>query len=825
VGEGDGGNGGTGRIRIEYCNSFSGVTDPPTVPQMLTCYIIRQLPGSPNTELTLPEAITGSVRYRLQYGERGTFAGEDTQDYHLTLTKRIYDTVGLDALFENLITSTFTFDLDAGADGSVEWSGSGTEQPVILSSPELAAGLNAYLAATGDPWGADVVVPIRVSLDTSGDIFLTNFSAAPGGDSDPQVGAGDLTASDTTPMETDPVTLDATIHNLGYLPARDLVATFFAGDPQDGGVYLGSGYVASVPVGATQQTGIVWDTTGYSGSVDLYVVLDVAGQLPEIDEGNNSTSIPVNVQSRADLQVGSLTFDPPEGRDGQLVGITATISNTGQTDAAAQTVAFYDGNPETGGGLIGTASASVPAGGTAQAQVSWVAAGKGPHTIYAIADSQGQVNESEEDNNTGSEPLYVGISDQVYLDCGSDADPAYDPSAGYGYLTGEPLIWGGTPIETARWNPDGSAGVQYQFDYLLRSAVYHLDLTLYDGDGAGRVETVWVNGTDTGISVDLSDGLPHYVSLLLDPAFYQDHTVVVAVRGGDLAGSVASEVAVREIQYVYLDCGPDPEGDPAYTAGLGHGYLNGYGSDAWGTTPVETVRSISSAEVQYRFDGLNPGRDYQVNLTLYEEGGAGRQEVIKVDGAQVGGPYTLSSTPQYIVVPVPPDSYAGDGSIVVGIRRTNGNYPVVSEIALEQRTVPWQDPGDDDWSGPVIGTPAFASSVGTDQSLTVTAEISDATMGNHGVSEATLLYGYAAPYDQYQVAGFGPGGNGDGQWTFTVPPQGGANAGKALKFSLVARDDDDSPASTVNNNGGAYFAVSIMGAEQRIYLPLVVRNH
>jgi hypothetical protein len=177
------------------------------------------------------------------------------------------------------------------------------------------------------------------------------------------------------------------------------------------------------------------------------------------------------------------------------------------------------------------------------------------------------------------------------------------------------------------------------------------------------------------------------------------------------------------------------------------------------------------------------------------------------------------------VVPVPPDSYAGDGSIVVGIRRTNGNYPVVSEIALEQRTVPWQDPGDDDWWGPVIGTPAFSGSVQSSDPLTVTVEISDATTGNHGVSQATLLYGYTAPYDQYQVAGAGPGGNGDGQWTFVVPPQGAANTGKTLRFSLTARDNDDSPASTVNNNGGNYFLVSITGGELRIYLPLVMKNH
>jgi hypothetical protein len=155
------------------------------------------------------------------------------------------------------------------------------------------------------------------------------------------------------------------------------------------------------------------------------------------------------------------------------------------------------------------------------------------------------------------------------------------------------------------------------------------------------------------------------------------------------------------------------------------------------------------------------------------------------------------------------DAYTGDGSIVVGVRRTNGNFPVVSEIALEERTVPYSDPGDDDWLGPAISTPVFSDSVVSDLPLTVTVAISDATSGGHGVSQATLVYGYESPYDQNQVTGTGPGGNGDGAWTFELPPQGEAHEGEMLKFSLVARDGDDSPASSTDNNAGSFYAVAV----------------
>ncbi len=107
-------------------------------------------------------------------------------DYTITLPKQHYVSVTFDALFENLASSTFTFTLDIGANGSVEWTDTGTEQPIILSSSNLANSLNNYLAAASEAWGEDVSIPIRVTLDTSGDVFLTNFSATPGGDSDPQ---------------------------------------------------------------------------------------------------------------------------------------------------------------------------------------------------------------------------------------------------------------------------------------------------------------------------------------------------------------------------------------------------------------------------------------------------------------------------------------------------------------------------------------------------------------------------------------------------------------------------------------------------------------
>jgi len=114
-----------------------------------------------------------------------------------------------------------------------------------------------------------------------------------------------------------------------------------------------------------------------------------------------------------------------------------------------------------------------------------------------------------------------------------------------------------------------------------------------------------------------------------------------------------------------------------------------------------------------------------------------------------------------------------------------------------------------DDEGPTIGTPSYSSSVPSDQSLNVQVSISDAATGDHGVSEAILYYGYTSPYNQNNVSGTGPGGNGDGTWAFTVPAQGDAHEGQTLRFYIGAWDDDTSPASSIQDNGGSHYSVSI----------------
>jgi subtilisin family serine protease len=110
--------------------------------------------------------------------------------------------------------------------------------------------------------------------------------------------------------------------------------------------------------------------------------------------------------------------------------------------------------------------------------------------------------------------------------------------------------------------------------------------------------------------------------------------------------------------------------------------------------------------------------------------------------------------------------------------------------------------------GPRVGSPAFSTSVPSDEPLTVTVGITNTT-STSGVVAAALHYGYTPPYSQSSVAGSGPGGNGDGLWTFAVLPQGDGHEGQTLRFWLSALDGDASSGETVDDNGGVYYTSAI----------------
>jgi hypothetical protein len=541
-----------------------------------------------------------------------------------------------------------------------------------------------------------VNVPIRIYLAPFATLNLTGFSAAPVGQTDALVGTGDLAFSATAPMETDPVTVTATLHNPGTLDTGGLTAAFYATMPGWGETMIGAAYVPNVSASGTTMADIAWDTTGFTGTVPVRVVLDPFNRVVETNENNNEATTNLTILTSPDLRTTLMVLSNPEPVTNEAMDITLTLRNDGQTSAGSEVLSLYEGTPGSGGVLVGEHTLVSLAGG-AQTSLSftWTPTSPGTRRLFARVDRDGQVNESDETNNDTWLDVYVGVAGPLLLDSGGANDPPYSTTLGYGYLDGQvSASCGSQPDQTQRIDPDGQ--VQYRFDHLLPGHSYHLDITLSVCDGVGRREKVLVDGNLVQEAVDLSDQAVHRLSLLLDPALYADRSIVVAIEEIQGHDATVAQVNLYDVYYRYGDAGG--ANDPAYPSPTGNGWLDGVTQTTWGTLPYQSRRiDIADAnpdddpdnELRYRFDGLDPSRRYQVHLTFYQGAAGVVDQTVFIDAFNTGPQVVLNGVQQRdVTVDVPVGAYAQDGSIVVRIVRTNSTTNAfVNEISVEQKTM------------------------------------------------------------------------------------------------------------------------------------------
>lgn len=122
------------------------------------------------------------------------------------------------------------------------------------------------------------------------------------------------------------------------------------------------------------------------GRTDLYVLT----HLPGADAGVASNSLSLN---------------PPNPAPGSAATISATIENFGDLPLQGIPVAFYDGNPQAGGALIGGLQtiSSLGGGATQEVSVAWsVPGGNYSHQIFVVVDPAQILPDRDRSNNTNS---------------------------------------------------------------------------------------------------------------------------------------------------------------------------------------------------------------------------------------------------------------------------------------------------------------------------------------------------------------------------------------------------------------------------------------
>ena len=114
-------------------------------------------------------------------------------------------------------------------------------------------------------------------------------------------------------------TISATIHNIGVTDASDVRVQFFDGNPDVGGIRIGSDrIISSIPAEGTGNAQVSWNITEKVGSYVIYVKIDPYNTIVESDEDNNQAfrqiAVPGVTCSDPDVAIDdtktSVTDDP-----------------------------------------------------------------------------------------------------------------------------------------------------------------------------------------------------------------------------------------------------------------------------------------------------------------------------------------------------------------------------------------------------------------------------------------------------------------------------------------------------------------------------------
>ncbi|MBX2998770.1 MAG: hypothetical protein KF893_09700 [Caldilineaceae bacterium] len=685
---GAGGNGGAGRIYVQYCDSLIGGTNPAATTQRIDCYVAEQIESAPYTtaRLNLPENVTGGNIYRMQYARRLTLASAGEMATTLGVPAGIWTAASLDALISGVGSGDVTFKLDVGADGVWDWEETrSVTNAAPFSSPDLAAAFAPYVNGAGQ-----VDVPVKVYLSKPGQVLLTNMAVT-------RNQAVELASAFTlsgSPTEGAVVPLNATVANSGAADSGPLTVSYYATRPSPlAPQYIGSVFVPNVPQAGTVAAPFQWNTLGFTGPITVTAVVDPYNRIAENTKTNNSTATPITILTRPDLAFTNVTLSNPEPTAGETVTLTVNLKNHGQTATGAHRLALYRDNPDGGGTQIRVQSVSTLNGGASRAiAVPWTPTTPGLHRLFLRVDRDGQVNEFNEGNNDRWLDVYVGFASPLAVDSGGAGDAAYSPFNGQGAvdtgLPDEAGNCGDAPYQSYRRDPSGR--VTYRFDHLLPGHFYHLDLVLYEcGQNAGRQQRVWVDGMEIAGPIDLGSGEVQNLSLLLDPALYADRTISVTVSVDGSGGALVNQIALVDVDYRYADAGGAR--DVQYPSGRRpYGWLDGVRQIPWGTLPFQSLRENQSGnEMRYRFDALDPNKSYQVHFNFFLGGGNNRVQQIWVDDViPLSGDFTLIAGQRNSQrVDLPKESYA-DGTITIAVRRSDGatTGAMINEIALEEMT-------------------------------------------------------------------------------------------------------------------------------------------
>ncbi|MFE5898580.1 discoidin domain-containing protein [Streptomyces sp. NPDC056488] len=294
----------------------------------------------------------------------------------------------------------------------------------VLGREQSASGFTSLVAAksyTFDPAGGNTVtVPVTARVADVQLRFTANTGSSAGQLAEfqvigvpapnPDLEVTGLTTTPAAPVESDQITVSATVRNSGPAAApASAVALRLGGTKvataQVGALAAGAQTTVSASIGARE-----------AGSYELSAVADEANAVIEQNESNNTLTSPaplvVKPVTSPDVVTASVTTTPSSPSAGDTVSFRATVRNQGNQATSAGghgvTLNLLDKQGATVKTLTGSYNGSLAAGASTVVTLGPWTAVNGSYTVRTVlADDTGELPVKRA-NNTASQPLFVG---------------------------------------------------------------------------------------------------------------------------------------------------------------------------------------------------------------------------------------------------------------------------------------------------------------------------------------------------------------------------------------------------------------------------------
>ncbi|KAB8197339.1 glycosyl hydrolase [Nonomuraea phyllanthi] len=298
-----------------------------------------------------------------------------------------------------------------------------TQTIQVLGREQSATAFGSLVPAksyTFDPaTGNAVSIPVTAEVADVQLRFTAN-SGAPGGQvaefqvfgeasANPDLTVSDLRSSPAAPVETDAVTLSATVRNAGTAGSAATSVTFYAGTEK-----VGSANVGALAAGASATVSADIGPRD-AGTYQLSAKVDEDDDVIELNEANNATTGTLTVKpvDTADLIASPVAWTPGNPAAGNTVTFSVAIKNQGTVASSGGshgiTLTVTNASGTVVRTLTGSASGAIAPGATTSPVDlgTWTAA-DGRYTVKTVLAGDADELPVKRDNNTSELPLFVG---------------------------------------------------------------------------------------------------------------------------------------------------------------------------------------------------------------------------------------------------------------------------------------------------------------------------------------------------------------------------------------------------------------------------------